>query len=102
EQGWHTDVAGIVLRFTGGPIRAQVLEHAVRRAEHRWGLLRANRIGRPSSVGPLFEPVGRDEISLFILTDTGQPTLLGGILCHRPVRSKRPTPADDRPRGENP
>src|SRR5262245_27504690 len=30
KQGWYTDVAGIVLRFTGGPIRAQVLEHAVR------------------------------------------------------------------------
>jgi hypothetical protein len=37
-------------------IHAQVLEYAVRCAQYRWSLLRADRISCPGSVRPLVEP----------------------------------------------
>src|SRR5262249_20044046 len=65
-------------------------------------LLRTTGLGRKCGVGPLLNPGGGNEITFFIPPAPGQQTLFGEFFCPRRVSPQRPTPADDRARGENP
>ena len=74
----NADVGRVVLRLAGNPVGAKVLQHAIRRPQHRRRLFGADRIGWVDR--PIVRTIRADEIGLLVLGNAFEPALLGGIL----------------------
>src|SRR5262249_37735381 len=61
EQRWNSDLGGIVIGFTGGPVIPAVLNYSVRCADIRRVFLFTLWVGCPSRIRPGVEPSGRNQ-----------------------------------------